>query len=505
MDGDDTAPAAPAAAGGFASGGGFAGFGATGNAAPANGSAFGATPAFGASASSGGSAFGSGAGVPAQAFGGGGFGSGSGAAAPAFGSGAFGSGSGAAAPAFGGGAAAPAFGGGAAAPAFGGFNAGAASAAPPLRGRSPKRCRSGRSESKASDGTAHAAASNTWKAGGSGGGFGSTGGGGDDAGEGGGRVSAGVRKRGASCGAFSPISCSPPKTPPTTARGPAPDLHNQRLIKWLPGYGYCLGTVARGGRECRVDFGDDKNHPWHIYMPAAEVEKLVVEDLRVATKRPDTKVVRSACGKWFCIAAEDETPMLLRKVSEAVGECLKLSASDIVRMNRGQYPDLTQTSKLEKNTIIFLGGGTDSAESGTCSGSGSEGRSHSGLQRTGPGEVGRAACAFVQTHCSICTAGDSRKPCTSSYLSQVLGKWLLARYPDGYPILSGLGFVERVRQQVLNLLKNPQSRTPLIGQSLSAGGIGFSFALPKRTTRTPNPFFSCVNSTLLALHIADHH
>jgi hypothetical protein len=143
------------------------------------------------------------------------------------------------------------------------------------------------------------------------------------------------------------------------------------LIKWFAEYGeygrYFRGVVRAYDAESdvyKIAYAADDEED----MTYAEVKSLVLRNVPGG----DSKEVVNNHGRWY-VAAENDTPRriaakLARRGPEDDGEaCRTLLAEQIVELNRMQYPALVVTSKLQKNTMIFLGDTVLSA-SGTVTG-----------------------------------------------------------------------------------------------------------------------------------------
>jgi hypothetical protein len=131
------------------------------------------------------------------------------------------------------------------------------------------------------------------------------------------------------------------------------------LIKWFAEYGeygrYFRGVVRAYDAESdvyKIAYAADDEED----MTYAEVKSLVLRNVPGG----DSKEVVNNHGRWY-VAAENDTPRriaakLARRGPEDDGEaCRTLLAEQIVELNRMQYPALVVTSKLQKNTMIFLG------------------------------------------------------------------------------------------------------------------------------------------------------
>jgi hypothetical protein len=143
------------------------------------------------------------------------------------------------------------------------------------------------------------------------------------------------------------------------------------LIKWFAEYGeygrYCRGVVRAYDAESdvyKIAYAADDEED----MTYAEVKSLVLRNVPGG----DSKEEVNNHGRWY-VAAENDTPRtiaakLAQRGPEDDGEaCRTLQAEQIVELNRMQYPALVVTSKLQKNTMIFLGDTVLSA-SGTVTG-----------------------------------------------------------------------------------------------------------------------------------------
>ena len=131
------------------------------------------------------------------------------------------------------------------------------------------------------------------------------------------------------------------------------------LIKWFAEYGeygwYFRGVVRAYDAESdvyKIAYEDDEEQD----MTYAEVESLVLRNVPGG----DSKEVVNNHGRWY-VAAENDTP---RRIAKKLGQrgpeddgeaCRALQAEQIVELNRMQYPALVVTSKLQNNTMLFLG------------------------------------------------------------------------------------------------------------------------------------------------------
>jgi hypothetical protein len=156
------------------------------------------------------------------------------------------------------------------------------------------------------------------------------------------------------------------------------------LIKWFEEHcGFFRGTVRAYDTESdvyKIAYATDDEED----MSYEEVKSLVLK----GTGGGSTEVV-SSYGSWW-VAAENDTPRRIvaelakRGSGEGPGRGA-LQAEQIVELNRRQYPALLVTSKLRKNTLVFLGAGGGSAV-GVDAGSGG------GTQDTGAVSVSLDAC-----------------------------------------------------------------------------------------------------------------
>jgi hypothetical protein len=91
-------------------------------------------------------------------------------------------------------------------------------------------------------------------------------------------------------------------------------------------------------------------------MTYAEVKSLVLRNVPGG----GSKEVVNNLGRWY-VAAENDTPRRIaaelaqRGPEDDGAACRALQAEQIVELNRLQYPALLVTSKLQRNTMIFLG------------------------------------------------------------------------------------------------------------------------------------------------------
>jgi len=102
---------------------------------------------------------------------------------------------------------------------------------------------------------------------------------------------------------------------------------------------------------------------------------------------------RSAdCTRAWYVAAENDTP---RKIAAKLGKYEGgaraargvPSADELVELNRSQYPELLVSSKLRKNTVLFLGAPDDIDEGG--GGGGASGQGSKRAEKEGFGQHGQ--------------------------------------------------------------------------------------------------------------------
>jgi hypothetical protein len=102
----------------------------------------------------------------------------------------------------------------------------------------------------------------------------------------------------------------------------------------------------------KIAYADDDEED----MTYAEVKSLVLRNVPGG----GSKEVVNNLGRWY-VAAENDTPRRIaaelaqRGPEDDGAACRALQAEQIVELNRLQYPALLVTSKLQRNTMIFLG------------------------------------------------------------------------------------------------------------------------------------------------------
>jgi hypothetical protein len=165
------------------------------------------------------------------------------------------------------------------------------------------------------------------------------------------------------------------------------------LTKLFKGYGYFEGTVEDYDAErdvYKIVYVDDDDEE----MTYEEMKALVLramkggpgcegggrvdESRHVVARKMDAKVEMGEQGQFY-VAQENDTP---RKIAKQLATCgagnvpgaEKLSAEEIVELNRSRYPMLTVSSKFKSNTRIFLGAGTQA-------GKGARGKGKAGTKR----------------------------------------------------------------------------------------------------------------------------
>jgi len=126
----------------------------------------------------------------------------------------------------------------------------------------------------------------------------------------------------------------------------------QGLIKWFEEHcGFFRGTVRAY---------DAKSDVYKIAYAADDEEDMSYEEMKSLVLRGtgggSMKVV-SSYGSWW-VAAENDTPRRIAAELAKRGPGRgALQAEQIVELNKRQYPALLVTSRLRKNTLIFLGAG----------------------------------------------------------------------------------------------------------------------------------------------------
>jgi hypothetical protein len=128
------------------------------------------------------------------------------------------------------------------------------------------------------------------------------------------------------------------------------------LIKWFEEYaGYFRGVVRAYDAESdvyKIAYAADEEDEDMTYE---EVKSLVLRGVPGGS----SKEVVSNHGRWY-VAAENDTPRKIAAELEKSGprdgaRRRALQAEQIVELNRRQYTALLMTSKLRKDTLIFLG------------------------------------------------------------------------------------------------------------------------------------------------------
>jgi hypothetical protein len=169
------------------------------------------------------------------------------------------------------------------------------------------------------------------------------------------------------------------------------------LKKLFKGYGYFEGTVEEYDAErdvYKIVYVDDDDEE----MTYEEMKALVLRAMKgspasgsdesrrvVVARKMGEKVEMCEQGRFY-VAQENDTPRKIAKQLATCGawnvhskECAfqgaeKLSAEEIVELNRSRYPMLTVSSRLRKNTRIYLGAGTQA-------GKGERGKGRPGAKR----------------------------------------------------------------------------------------------------------------------------